>query len=237
MSQPKSELIEWAMPRWGPYFKFLLEHPEFRRHTPWSDEAIRNDVEEWMEVTALTAPSRVIDLGCGYGLKTIELARKGHSVAGLDSIPGFLKEAEVLAEEEGLPVDWMSGHFPCEVGRDYDLAIAVQCYALWGASPPTAVQAIAGLLTPGGFLVTDGLRPSPSFVEYEAGGWHLRKDGSIVNVSEGRGYSLNTGGKTADIHQARGSREQVKAAMLGAGFQIQATTPWLVGKKVGPANE
>ncbi len=51
---------------------------------------------------ALTGPSKIVDLGCGHGRHSLELARRGHKVTGIDLVEGFLDVARKTAESEGL---------------------------------------------------------------------------------------------------------------------------------------
>lgn len=50
----------------------------------------------------LSAPMRVLDLGCGHGRHTNELARRGYKPVGLDLVEGFVETAKADAEREGL---------------------------------------------------------------------------------------------------------------------------------------
>lgn len=44
----------------------------------------------------------ILDLGCGSGCMTVELARRGFDMVGVDSSPEMLSEARALAECEGV---------------------------------------------------------------------------------------------------------------------------------------
>jgi SAM-dependent methyltransferase len=50
----------------------------------------------------LRPPMRVLDLGCGHGRHTNELARRGYGAVGVDLVEGFLAIARADAEREGL---------------------------------------------------------------------------------------------------------------------------------------
>ncbi|MDQ0286560.1 SAM-dependent methyltransferase [Desulfofundulus luciae] len=51
----------------------------------------------------------VLDVGCGTGNYSLELARRGLKVTGLDISPGMLAKARAKAQAEGLPVEFVQG--------------------------------------------------------------------------------------------------------------------------------
>ena len=51
--------------------------------------------------------ARLLDVPCGNGRLSLELARRGYSLTGLDISQEFLKEARSQAKTEGLPVQWL----------------------------------------------------------------------------------------------------------------------------------
>lgn len=56
-------------------------------------------------VLALQPGSRVLDVPCGNGRMTIPLARRGHTMTGIDFTPSFIVEAR--AASNGLPVTFL----------------------------------------------------------------------------------------------------------------------------------
>ncbi len=50
----------------------------------------------------MSAPMRVLDLGCGHGRHANELARRGYRPVGIDLVEGFVARAQADAEREGL---------------------------------------------------------------------------------------------------------------------------------------
>jgi len=51
--------------------------------------------------------TKILDLGCGYGRLSIELARRGYDVVGLDYSESLLNTAKIRAEETGVSVDFV----------------------------------------------------------------------------------------------------------------------------------
>src|SRR5688500_6134893 len=67
--------------------------------------------QEVEQVLALLAPlpegAAVLDLCCGVGRHSIELAKRGHRVTGVDRFEPFLEGAKSAAAAGGLQVEWV----------------------------------------------------------------------------------------------------------------------------------
>lgn len=70
--------------------------------TPWQVGWIERELD-------LAPGARIVDLGCGHGRHTNELARRGYQVLGVDLVMGFLDVARAEARTEGLTVDYALG--------------------------------------------------------------------------------------------------------------------------------
>ena len=62
--------------------------------------------DRWMKEIQAQLPKenkklRILDVGCGAGFFTILLAKAGHQVTGIDLTPDMIKNARILAQEEG----------------------------------------------------------------------------------------------------------------------------------------
>jgi SAM-dependent methyltransferase len=54
-------------------------------------------------------PKRVLDIGCGTGRHSLELARRGYSVCGVDLSEELLETGIEQAQQEGLDVEFIQG--------------------------------------------------------------------------------------------------------------------------------
>lgn len=50
----------------------------------------------------LRGGERVLDLACGFGRHSLELARRGFAVTGVDITPSYIRFAEEVAQKEGI---------------------------------------------------------------------------------------------------------------------------------------
>ncbi|MCK5214305.1 MAG: class I SAM-dependent methyltransferase [Candidatus Omnitrophica bacterium] len=67
---------------------------------------------------------KIIDIGCGTGRHSIEMAKRGYSITGIDLSESQLKRAVEKAKEEGLEIDFQkhdARNLPFE--GEFDLAI------------------------------------------------------------------------------------------------------------------
>ncbi|MBW3630086.1 MAG: methyltransferase domain-containing protein [Gemmatimonadetes bacterium] len=71
------------------------------------EQESRGEAETVFELLDLGPGSRVLDLGCGWGRHSVELARLGCSVVGLDQSAVLLERARRLATERGVHVEWV----------------------------------------------------------------------------------------------------------------------------------
>jgi len=69
---------------------------------------------------------QILDIGCGTGRHSLELARRGYDVTGIDLSPSMIEKAKTMAQKENLKID-----FQIRDARDFnfnesfDLAIMI----------------------------------------------------------------------------------------------------------------
>lgn len=108
-----------------------------------------------LERLAPGAGARVLDVGCGYGDTTIELARRvgpGGAVTGVDAAARFVEVGAGEAAAAGVPARFAVADVQSDdLGGPYDL-----CFARFGtmffASPVIAMRNVRRAMAPGGRL-------------------------------------------------------------------------------------
>jgi 2-polyprenyl-3-methyl-5-hydroxy-6-metoxy-1,4-benzoquinol methylase len=73
-------------------------------------------------------PGRALDLGCGAGVFSAFLAKRGYQVTGLDFIPKALAMAKERAESENVEVTWvLADLLRWDSDRQFDLVLDSGC--------------------------------------------------------------------------------------------------------------
>ncbi len=102
--------------------------------------------------------ARILDLGCGTGRHSVELARRGYQVVGVDLSPGQLARAREKAAEADVGVDFREGDARClHFSEEFDLVLLV-CEAAFPLMETDLdnfriLESSARALRPGGRLI------------------------------------------------------------------------------------
>jgi trans-aconitate methyltransferase len=104
-----------------------------------------------MELLAPQPRERILDIGCGTGQLSAEIAESGAKVVGLDSSPAMIAEARRLYPQV---------EFVEQDAHDFDLSVRFDAVfsnaALhWISDPPRVIGCVARALNPGGRLVVE----------------------------------------------------------------------------------
>lgn len=128
---------------WGSQAEVYERSPWRGRH---DDESYRQAWRELLEGLTGGARLKILDVGCGPGHLTAQLAELGHTVTGVDMAPEMLELARQRMERAGLPVTLRLDDEP---DGAYDLV--VERHVLWTLpNPARAVTAWQRVLRPGG---------------------------------------------------------------------------------------
>jgi cyclopropane fatty-acyl-phospholipid synthase-like methyltransferase len=95
----------------------------------------RNTVEEvdfLLQTLKLAPGSSVLDVGCGTGRHTIELARRGYQVTGVDISMGMLNVAEENARNAGVQVNLQLADAASYAPKEFYDAVICLCEGAFG---------------------------------------------------------------------------------------------------------
>jgi 2-polyprenyl-6-hydroxyphenyl methylase/3-demethylubiquinone-9 3-methyltransferase len=120
-------------------------------------------------------PVRVLDVGCGAGLASEGLAKRGHTVLGIDAAGEALQAARVHANGRRLPLSYeeTTAEDLLASGRSFPAITALEVIE-HVADPAIFVATLAGLLAPGGVLFISTLNRTPrAFLTAKLGAEYL----------------------------------------------------------------
>ena len=145
-------------------------------------EAAVEAVDFIVETLALEPGARLLDVACGHGRHSNELARRGMSVRGVDASPRSLAIARETAAAEGLDAEFRELDMR-ELDYDGEFEAAICVFTSFGffdeAANQRVLDGVARALRPGGgFLidVVNGIALPRFFVEHT---WKELEDGVL----------------------------------------------------------
>ena len=118
----------------------------------------RQEVTGLLELTGFSG-KRVLDLCCGPGRHSVELALRGYEVTGVDRSPFLLEKARAAAAEKGAEVEWLLDDMR-SFRRPGAFGLAINLYTSFGytsseADDMTVLRNVRESLEPGGSLVME----------------------------------------------------------------------------------
>ncbi len=169
----KKEALSW--------WRMHLEDDPRRPHSQIKTQI--DGVERFMR---LEPRSRVLDLGCGSGRRTIELARRGHRVVGLDPDERALASARTGAKGEKLNIHFIKADTAAIPYRSEIDAVTL----LDGAFGQRAndrddlrcLESARKALKPGGLLLIDALNKEWLMRHFEPNYWEQGEENKAAVV-------------------------------------------------------
>jgi SAM-dependent methyltransferase len=130
------------------------DHNHASRHTAMIERQL-----EWiLSTTGLQPPARILDLGCGPGLYTSRLARRGFTCHGIDFSPASIRHARQTAHAEQLDCTYLEADLRrADYGAGFDLVMFL--FGEFNVFSPDHARRILTqarqALKPGGWLVLE----------------------------------------------------------------------------------
>lgn len=132
MTQPDPRRQVWSAGSYDTHARFVSD--------------LAQGVVDWL---ALQPGERILDLGCGDGVLTAELAAAGANVTGVDSSEDFI----AAARARGLDARLMDGQ-SLTFESEFD-AVFSNAALHWMTDAPAVVKGVASALKPGGRFVAE----------------------------------------------------------------------------------
>jgi SAM-dependent methyltransferase len=210
----------------------------------------------FVETFALDGTQRLLDVGCGPGSLTLQLASHVAMAVGIDADPDMIAAAKAAAERSGATnVEWRrmrAEELPADLGR---FALATFAQSFHWFDQPKVASALRGMLEPGGACVhvhatthrgddsDDALdHPRPPYERIDAlvrsylgperragrGLRHVRTPADEENALRGAGF---TGSTRIELATARVVTRGIDD-VVAATFSLSGSTPHLFGADV-----
>ena len=125
--------------------------------------AVIEEIVDWLDGELSLAGKRICDLGCGPGLYSSEMARRGAIVTGVDFSPTSIAYAESRVSTSDSGIDYLLANYLSDelpTGFDVVTLIYYDYCALSPADRNSLLRRIRTMLNPGGNLVLDVLTDS-----------------------------------------------------------------------------
>lgn len=230
MTEPASD---WWRTWFGPQYLAIYD--------AYLAERTPTEIDQLETLLKIRPPLRILDLPSGQGRHSVELARRGYQVTGVDLSPYLLGIARERADAAGVAVRWLLGDMrePL-VEQRFDLVLNL--FTSFGyfsdeADDRRVVTAAAAMLEPGGCFVLEVINGERIMANFEEREWY--PVGETV-VMERRSLDRSTrrmvvertvetaGGSEVDLHVIRlyGARD-LETLLHDAGFnRVQLYGDW-----------
>ncbi len=147
-------------------------------------EAAPQEIDSVIRLLGITPGSNVLDLCCGIGRHSLELARRGYRVTGVDRTAAYLQIARDKAEADDLDVEWVQADMR-EFVRPKAYAAAINLYTSFGyfedpADDRRVVENLFRSLSLGGRLVVDVMGKEVLARIFLPRDWQELSDGSLL---------------------------------------------------------
>lgn len=217
-----SESISWL--------KFFDSHAPFYMENCFVTGTM-GEVDFVLEHIDLPPGSSILDMGCGTGRHSVELARRGYRMTGVDLSTGMLNQAQKAAKEAGVEIEFIQSNATTfKTDKKFDGAICLCegafCLLEMDEDPlehnEAVLKNIINALKPGGKLILtclNGLRTARLHTPEDV------KNGIydpfyMIEINETE-YDTLDGKKTARTREKGFVPSELDLLLKRAGFQVE----------------
>ncbi|NNJ10203.1 methyltransferase domain-containing protein [Chloroflexales bacterium ZM16-3] len=190
------------------WWEELLQIHEFAHYHDYAEDLTRREVDFLAEALSLRGVETILDLACGGGRHSIELASRGLTVVGLDAAAPVLAHARERAAERGLSVSFIQGDMRAlsyEARFDVVLVMNSSLGFFDDATNKAVLAGAARALAPGGRLLLQCINPYQieAYLREFRNGWYQVGAGYVLREArfDPRGAALHIGYRYLDAAQ------------------------------------
>ena len=166
----------------------------FDAHAPVYMENVftKNTIEEVdfiLEEFKLPQGSHILDVGCGTGRHSVELAKRGYKVTGVDISSGMLSEAKKEANKAGVKVEWIhadASRFKSSRLFDGAICLCEGSFGLLGKDDDPLEHELSILRN-----INTALKPDKKLILTALNGFRMIRDHSQEDVESGKFDPIN----------------------------------------------
>lgn len=188
------------------------------------------EVDFFLSIFPLSGGASILDMGCGTGRHSVELALRGFRMTGVDLSSGMLAQARAAATAAGVEVEWIEADATEFVtDRHFDAAICL-CEGGFGLigledDPETHDRSIVG-------NIAQALRPGAPFLMTALNGYSIVRQMKDEAVEQGSfdpatmvatyqdEWSLPEGQTIVQIRERLFIPPEVVRMLTEAGFEV-----------------
>ena len=190
------------------------------------------EIDQIEALLRIQPPRRMLDLPCGQGRHSIELARRGYEVTGVDLSPFMLDVARKRATEAGVQVRWLEGDMRRPIGGE-SFDVILNLFTSFGyfadpADDQRVLAAGAAMLEPGGRLLLEVINGARIMNDFQSREWFTVGSAAVMEARTldrssqrmvvERTVSIPPDEETT-VHMLRlYTGKQIDVAMRSAGF-------------------
>lgn len=147
-------------------------------------EAAGKEAEQAAALMGLQPGAAVLDLCCGIGRHSIEFARRGFRITGVDRNGEYLARAKAAATQQGLDIEWVRSDMR-EFRREAAFDGCVNLLTSFGyfedeRDDGKVLNNVFAGLRPGGALLMDIMSKEVLARIFRERDWHQEPDGAIL---------------------------------------------------------
>jgi 2-polyprenyl-3-methyl-5-hydroxy-6-metoxy-1,4-benzoquinol methylase len=167
------------------WWEELLQIHEFVHYSAYATELTQREVAFLVEALGLDGSETILDLACGGGRHSLELARRGFTVVGLDAAAPVLAHARAQAAAENLSIEFVQGDMrELRFEGRFDLVLVMNS-SIGFFDEATNAAVIAGCaraLAPGGRLLLQCINPYQieAYLRDFRNGWYAIGAGVVL---------------------------------------------------------